>query len=343
LTREIDLIEEIIRLFGYNNVAPQLKFQQIMDRNKFFAKRAIQDLLVDYGFSEVINWSFGNPEDLNHLRIEETDFRREVVKIKNPLGNSFSIMRPILIPDLLKNALFNFNHQERNQKLFEMNKVYMRKKGEKLATERLQLTGLITGKFNPISWREKPSDVDFFDVKGIIENILEIVGLTNVNFQESKEPFYQPGMAADIFFNNTFIGSFGKLDPKIAEIYEIEQPVFLLDLCVDELFSVRKKKIPEFQPIPKFPSVIRDFSFLISKNIKYSEIEKAIYSVNPKIIKKVVLFDEYSGKNIKEGFHSLALSIVFISEQKTLTDDFVNKISQKITNRLKSDFNIEMR
>ena len=343
LTREIDLIEEIIRLYGYNNVPQQLKLQHIMDKEKFFAKREIQDLLVNYGFSEVINWSFGNPEDLNLLRIPENDSRRNVVKIKNPLGNSFSIMRPTLIPDLLKNALFNLNHQERNQKLFEMNKVYTRQKGEKLATEKLQLTGLLTGKFNSIYWREKPRDVDFFDVKGIVENILEIIKLEKVEFGKSEEPFYQPGMAADVYVEGKFVGSFGKFDPKIAQNYEIEQPIFILDLCLQDMFSLRKKTVPEFHPIPKYPSVIRDFSFVISKNIKYSEIEKTIYGVHPKIIKNVVLFDEYAGKNIKEGFHSLALSIVFNSEQKTLTDDFVNKLSQKILGKLKNEFNIEMR
>jgi len=343
LTREIDLIEEIIRLYGYNNVKRQLKLQQIMDKDKFFAKRAVQDLLVDAGFSEVINWSFGNPADLDSLRLTEDDERRKVVKIKNPLGSSFSIMRPTLIPNLLKNALFNFNHQERNQKLFELNKVYTRRKNKKLATEKLQLTALLTGKINPIHWKEKPRETDFFDVKGIAESILEIAQIENAEFQESSEPFYQPGMAADIIISGKFTGSFGKLDPKIAELYEIEHPIFLLDLCLEDLFTRREKTVPAFQMIPKYPSVTRDFSFIISKNIKYSEIEKMIYRINPKLIKKVVLFDEYSGKNIEDGFHSLALSVVYNSENKTFTDNFVNKLSQKIISKLKSEFKIEMR
>jgi phenylalanyl-tRNA synthetase beta chain len=252
-------------------------------------------------------------------------------------------MRPTLIPNLLKNALFNFNHQERNQKLFELNKVYTRRKNKKLATEKLQLTALLTGKINPIHWKEKPRETDFFDVKGIAESILEIVQIENAEFQESSEPFYQPGMAADIIISGKFTGSFGKLDPKIAELYEIEHPIFLLDLCLEDLFTRREKTVPTFQMIPKYPSVTRDFSFIISKNIKYSEIEKMIYRINPKLIKKVVLFDEYSGKNIEDGFHSLALSVVYNSENKTFTDNFVNKLSQKIISKLKSEFKIEMR
>ncbi|HPR16867.1 MAG TPA: phenylalanine--tRNA ligase subunit beta [Candidatus Cloacimonadota bacterium] len=342
LLREIDLIEEVMRLHGYNNVKTYLNIQNIMNRSEFYAKRKVADILVNNGFYEVKNWKFGDPEDLDKLKIPADDFRRQNAVLKNPLGNRFSIMQSMLLPNLLTNALFNINHGQKDLKLFELTKVFFRHE-EKLATEKWQVSGLMAGAFSPKYWKENAVDTDFFDMKGVIEEILESLALTKIKFAESSESYFQPGMAADIFIRNKKVGNLGKLDPKVLESFDIEQAVYSFDLNLTDVFAFCQFADPVFRDIPKFPPVLRDLSFIISKDVKYEDIAKTIKAINPGIISQVELFDEYTGKNIPEGSHSLTFSVVFSSDTKTLTDEVVNKIFQNVINKLKQDFHIEMR
>jgi phenylalanyl-tRNA synthetase beta chain len=342
LTREIDLIEEIIRLHGYNNVKSKLKPQNIMDRKYFYTRRGVQDLLVSYGFSELVNWSFGDPQDLDKLQIASEDARRDFANLKNPLGTSFSVLRSSLIPNLLKNAQYNIDHGAKDLKTFEMAKVF-RRKDEKLADEKLQICGLMSGALQPVFWKEQEHIVDFFDLKGMIEEIMEFLGVEKPSFKPGSEAFYQSGQTADVYYKKHFLGSFGKIDPKIAEDFGIEQALYLFDLEFDKIYNLQLLEDPIFSAIPKFPPVLRDLSFIVSKQHSVKEITELIFQANRKIIHDVVLFDEYVGKNVKDGFRSLTFSIVFVSDTKTLTDEYTNKIVQKAIKRLVKEYQIEMR
>ncbi len=341
LPREIDLIEEIIRLHGYDNLPKVIHTSKIMDKESFYLKRTIQDLLVRYGFFEVVNWSFGDPEDANRLNIPQEDIRRKAIKIKNPIGQSFSIMRTMLLPDILKNAIYNINHGEKDLKLFEMNKVFFND-GSALGSETLEISGIITGNLYASYWKENTKTVDFFDLKGMIEDLLETVGIKKYDFNESRESFYQPGLSLNISSHKP-IGHFGKIDPKVALQYDIEQPVFAFTINFDVLKSSKASTVPVFQSIPKFPSVIRDISFIVSKEFAVKDIIGEIKKADKKIIKRVVLIDEYYGKGIEKSFRSLTFSIVLNSEIKTLTDEYVKNVMEKIMKNLKNKFSVKER
>ncbi len=342
LTREIDLIEEVIRLNGYNNVPTFLKSQNVMNIPVFYARRKVEDILINYGFSEVINWNFGDPNDLDKFNINKDDRRRNFAELKNPLGESFSIMRSMLLPSLLKNALYNINHGQKNIRIFELKKVFTRK-DEKLATEKLHLSGLLCGELDPVYWKDKPKQIEFYDVKGIMEDILAELKVENCEYQISDEPFYQPGMGATVVIDGKIIASLGKIDPKIAAKYEVDIPIFVFDIDLDAIFAMDLFHDPVFENIPKFPLVLRDISFVISKEYKYADIIETIQKVGRNSISKIVLFDEFAGKNIKEGFHSLTFSLVFNSDTKTLTDEYINNILKKVIKKLKNSYNAEMR
>ncbi len=342
LTREIDLIEEIIRLFGYNNVDTHLRSQKIMDRKRFYLRRKLKRIMVENGFSEIRNWSFGDPADLQKMEIQAEDERWKLAKLKNPLGDSFSVMRSTLIPDLLKNARFNFNHGQKDIKTFELNKAYTRDKEQKLATEKFHLSALLSGNSRPIYWKETNQKIDFYEVKGIVEEIISLFPLQDLKYLQSTENYFQQGQAATIQWQKKKIGELGKIDRKIAGKFDLEQDVFILDLDLEKLFSALKTEVHNFQPIPKYPPVLRDLSFIISKKYEFLKIKKEIASVN-KTIKKIVLFDEYQGENIDLDKRSLSFSITFSSDTKTLTDEYINKIIKLIIDRLRSKFDIEMR
>jgi len=264
LTREIDLIEEVIRLNGYNNVPSLVKSQNIMNKPVFYARRKVEDILVNYGFSEVINWNFSDPDDLDKLNIDQEDKRREFAQLKNPLGESFSNLRSMLLPSLLRNAVHNINHGQKNLRLFELKKVFTRK-DEKLATEKLHLTGILSGELEPVFWKDNHEQLDFFDVKGIMEDILAELKLNNCGYQNSDEPFYQPGMGAKVVFNGKCIASLGKIDPKTAEKFDIEIPLYAFDIDLDLIFALDIFQDPVFENIPKFPSKLcTDFSSIIT-------------------------------------------------------------------------------
>ncbi|MCF7858951.1 MAG: phenylalanine--tRNA ligase subunit beta [Candidatus Cloacimonetes bacterium] len=342
LTREIDLIEEVIRLHGYNNIPTISNPKHIMNKYVFYTKRKVEDVLVNYGFSEVVNWNFGDPNDLDKLNIGKEDNRRDFAKLKNPLGESFSIMRSMLLPSLLKNALYNLNHGQKDFRLFELKKVFTRK-SEKLANEKLLLSGLMIGQVDPIYWKIKPVQIDFYDVKGIVEDLLDHLNLTAVKFEKSREPYYQPGMGTEILYEGKVVARIGKIDPKIAAAFDIEIPLYSFDIELQEIFELDISRDSYYENIPKFPPVLRDISFVVAKKYNYSSIIEKIKNSGEGIISKIVLFDEFDGGKIMDGYHSLSFNLMFSSETKTLTDEYINNILKKIIKNLKDSYDAVMR
>jgi len=342
LSREIDLIEEIIRLHGYNNVKSKLKIQNIMDREAIFTRRGVKDLLVHFGMSELVHWNFGDPGDLDKLGIKDEDRRRKFVKLINPLGASFSIMRSTLLPDLLKNALYNINHGQKNIKTFEMAKVFFRE-NQKLAEEKYQVSGLMIGNMNEIFWKEESREVDFFDIKGILNSIFSYLDLNEIHYKKTTESYYQTGIAAEVYFKNQKIATLGKMDPKVLAKFDIDCNVFLFEIFIGEILDLHRRELPVFKEIPKFPPVLRDISFLISKKYNLAEIKEVIAETQKEIINKIVLFDQYTGKNISADERSLSFSLVFSSPTNTLTDEYINDIVSKVIKNLENKFDIKLR
>jgi len=181
-------------------------------------------------------------------------------------------------------------------------------------------------------------------VKGIVEELVTNLDLEDVDYVTSKENYFQPGSGADIIFRENRIGNFGKLDPKIAQTFGLEQTIFIFELSVDDIFSLQEKLYPTYKSIAKFPPVLRDLSFVISKEFMLKDIKNIIFkNKSEKLSKNVVLFDEFISDKIKEGYRSLTFSLVFSSETKTLTDEFINNLLNTIIANLEKSCNIEMR
>jgi phenylalanyl-tRNA synthetase beta chain len=215
--------------------------------------------------------------------------------------------------------------------------------GRKLPKESFELSGLMSGNADALHWSSQERAVDFFDVKGVCESILESCNVYEYSVEESKLPFYLPGHAVDIFVKKQKIGNCGKLDAKIAEEFEIEQPLFVFNIYLDELLSAPREKVPHFTPISKYPTVERDISFVVSKDVAYQNMVEVIQKAEKKNIKKISLIDEYTGKGVSEGFRSLTFKLDLGADTKTLTDNEINRIVNTVIEKLKNKFEIVLR
>lgn len=359
LTREIDLIEEIIRLRGYDSLPELPETSDFMDQGYFYAKREIKSILVNAGFFEAINLSFTDPAMLDLLQLPEDDYRRKTVKIMNPQGSSFSIMRSHLLPQLLKNLRLNLFHGASDIRLFEMNKVFL-DVDRKFPAESWRLTGVMTGKQSPIFWKEKSANIDYYDVKGVIDKIFDYLSIRNVEIFPSSDPFLLPNHRYSLakrahhlpeFFDLPIsegeqglqIGVMGRVDKKLLNSFDIDCDVYMFDFDIDHLFRYADFDLKPYREVAKYPAVYRDLSFVISKQYHVKNIIETIKETNPKIIKSITPFDEFTGKQIPDGFRSLSISISLYSETKTLTDEQIKTILARVVERLSDKYKIEMR
>jgi len=341
--REIDIIEELARCYGYNNVESYFWINRIDNKQKRTVARLAKNHLISLGFYEVNNMSFASPEDLDALKIPEIDFRRNIVELSNPIGEQFSIMRSTLIPDLLQNAALNLSYKFENFKLFELNRIYLKER-EGTYTEPTYLTGVIVGDFDPFYWKDEQRATSFYDVKGVVESVLSKIRCKkNVTYKVSNQPYYNNDSAADIFLDEKMIGSCGIIKDDVLQSFEIEVHVLLFDIDLSSIIPLYNEKAIRFKEIVKYPQVLRDIAVIAPSDIEVGTIEQAIKSVDPSIIKNIQLFDVYTGKQIKHGCRSLAFNITFQSETSTLTDKFVDKLFDNIVNKLSHEHQIELR
>lgn len=328
LTREADLIEELARLGGYDRIPQQTKISGIMDRHAWQLKRSLTDHFVFAGFSEVVNYSFGDPTQYSELGFSEAELERIGLRLVNPQSGNQSLLRVSLLPHLLTNLSYNLKHGEKNLRLMEFSKVYLQL--DSVCSEPLRLTALMTGKDEAEHWLTKAVDSGFYHAKGIIESWMEYLRLEYVVQPGAELPWLVEDDSVIFLAAGTPLATLGKLRSAVAENAGIDmtllkQDIWVLDIDVEALISVSRVKKTEFQSLPRYPMVVRDISFVIGRDVPYSAIASAIEAVNPVLISRVSVFDEYHGKQVPEGLRSVSLRMCLLDREKTLTDERVDQ------------------
>ena len=346
MEREVDIIEEIARLDGYDKIPVKTPPQRIMDRHSYRIKKNAVDYLISRGFYETLNYSFSEPDLLYKLGYEDGDSELEMITLKNPQSSNQSGMRTSLIPQLLQNLAYNLNRGEKNIKLFELGKTYHRQ--EALSYEPYFLAGIVTGLNKEEHWQDKASPITLFWVKGIVEELLSLWYLENWSVQETKVPFLSRTESASYYLENKELAYYGKLNSVVAEKFDIDtielkQDIWIVQFAMENIINATRNLKTHFQEIPRFPFVTRDISFLIAEEIPYSEIIKTIAEIERNIISEVTAFDEYRGKQIPEGKRSLTLRLKFRDKEKTLTDERVDYLIDLIIKKLRETWQIKMR
>lgn len=334
---EVDLIEELARIYGYDRIpahlptAPlQIKTQPETEINL----TRLRHLLLDRGYYEAISYSF-IPEKLQQL----LDPQQKAKALSNPISLDMAVMRTNLWPGLIQAAIYNQNRQESRIRLFETGLCFTEINGKLL--QKPHLAGIMIGSVNPEQWGIKSAPADFFDIKKDVQAILALTNSeNNFYFEPSKHPALHPHKAAAVFYEQQYIGDVGALHPTIQQALKIDDSVYLFEL---DLESLQKGKLPHFMELSKFPSVRRDIAVVIKQDITAAAIENTIRKASNDLLQQIQLFDVYQGQGIEAGHKSIALGLIFQDPKRTLTDAEINDQIKQIINMLQIEFHAKLR
>jgi phenylalanyl-tRNA synthetase beta chain len=346
LEREIDLIEEIARMDGYERIPVTLPKgpPSSEERNReLLLERKILEVLIHHGYYEVITYSFISSASLDFIGLPSNDPRRQYVQILNPLSEDLSILRTSLIPGLMETARYNIYRKNSNLKIFELKKVFHPQKGRKLPRELKYLVGLAMGFEMDSHWAFPPRLIDFTDIKGCLEDVLEALQIKGIKFKRTEDiPYLHPGKAAKVLLGKEVLGVLGEVHPQVLSHYEIHGRAYLFEIDFEQMIKWAGEG-KRFQPLPKFPSVYRDLSLVVDEDLEVDKVVEAIWSIQQPFIDEVSLFDVYRGAPIPEGKKGVSYRIRYQSEDRTLTDEEVNQYHEKIISRLRETFQVELR
>ncbi len=333
---EADLLEEIARIYGYNNL-PNSRLLMRSDLGKapesILPLDRLKDLLVDRGYQETISYSFV-PEEMQKNLVPEDAF----IPLKNPISSDLAVMRSTLWCGLLVSALYNINRQQSRVRIFESGLRFIKQNSE--ALQQPMLAGLITGSLNDEQWSEKPRKVDFFDIKGDVQALFSLTGYT-VNFKAEQHSALHPGQSARIYNqSNEAVGWVGMLHPSLEKKLGFDHQVFLFEL---DLQLILEKKIAAFQSLSKFPSVRRDLAVLVKEETTADELINCIKQCGEKTIQSVRIFDIYRGQGVEQGEKSVALSLTLQDVTQTLEDSVIDAIFSKVLQSLQTELNATLR
>ena len=335
--READLAEEIARIYGYNRIEATLLEGKAATQGKKSKEQKLEEIIkntmLSCGLSETYTYSFTSPKAFDRLRLPADSPLRRAVAISNPLGEDYGIMRTTTIPDMLDVIARNFNRQVEEARLFELSHVYIPKSlpVTELPEEKKVLALGLYG------------SVDFYDLKGVVEELLDALGIRGCEFVPLKDdPSFHPGRAARIMLKGNGIGIIGQIHPKVAEEFECPETTYAGIIDVAPLMENASLTV-EYRPLPKYPAVLRDIAVIVEDGVPVKQIEDIIKRSAGEILESLKLFDVYKGRQVTDGMKSVAYSIAFRAGDRTLTDEEVNKAMDRMLRELKDELGAQLR
>lgn len=325
---EADLIEELVRIYGYNNVPsrkPVGELSMIRRPENRLLKSEIAHLLADRGYQEAITYSF-----IDKASQQLIDPNIEPLPLLNPISADLGIMRSSLWPGLLKAVSYNQKRQHDQIRFFETGLRFI--PGDDGLTQTPVVAGAISGRRFDENWEADNQVVDFFDLKGDLEAVFELTASSSqFTFVAAQRDGLHPGQTAEIFRNGKSVGFVGKIHPQTQKAFDIDEPVYLFEL---ELKRLSQRKLPKFAPLSKFPSIRRDVAILVKENVTSTQIIDLIGQTAKTWLNNVLIFDIYRGKGIEEGYKSIAIGIVLQRNDRTFKDAEISKTMDRVIDTL---------
>jgi phenylalanyl-tRNA synthetase beta chain len=338
--REVDVIEEILRVYGYNNIQFEPKLNASVAPTSRFEDHKLQnnigDLLAAQGFYEILSNSLSNPD---YSKAVDPEWEKEAITVINPLSSELSVLRPSMLFSALEAAAYNINRKRPNLKLFEFGKTYHKTTSGHLEKEHLTL--LVTGDRAAESWTMKSKPSDFYFLKAVVDQILQKMAVSGYQTKGVESVEYGEGI--QLIKNKIPLVNLGVIQGNLLKTFDIKQEVLYADFDWAALRKMASRKQIVFTPIPKFPAVRRDFALLLNKDVPFKDLEEIAFRTEKKLLKDLSLFDVYTGDKLPKGKKSYAVSFTLQDETKTLTDKHIEKIMTKIKNAYEKQLGAELR
>lgn len=344
LEREIDLIEEVARIWGFERIPialPKGRLKPSPLLPTLRAERKAKRIMVSEGYWEAVTFSFTRGEAFDTLRLGQDDPLRKAVKLLNPISEEGSYLRTSLLPGLLRSLALNESRGVRRAKLFEIGRTFHPKGEGVLPEERLRLAALAYGLREEPSWKGGKEGVDFYDLKGTLEALAQGFGVS-FTFEAGAVPYLHPSRQATVHGDGMFLGVIGQIHRETAEGFGLTALPYGFEIDLDALIRLERAG-RRFIPLPRFPAAQRDVAVLVREEEEAGRIQRLISSWGEELVEKVVVFDVYRGEGIPEGYKSLAFSISYRSPQRTLTDEEVNAVHGQILRRLQEELGATIR
>ncbi len=331
--REEDLLEEIARVYGYDNIPARLPrglSEVAPEPAQAEAERRLRSAVAGAGLSEVVNYSFVAPRSLEVLGGSD-----KPVALINPLSVEQSVMRTSLLPGLLENLSRSVRHQVDRVAIYETGRAYFQDpeggRGQRPATREVpRVAGLVWGLRQGRTWTAKDARMDFFDAKGAVESVLHALRVEGVRFTQAEAPAYHPRATAQVSLaDGTALGFVGEVHPRVTKALGLPEGVFVFELDTDPLYAAAKL-VPAYHSLPRFPAVLRDLAVVVPLELQNEEVRRVIREVGGALVEDAWIFDVYTGKPIPEGRKNLAYAIRYRSPERTLTDVEVTEAHQRI-------------
>lgn len=335
ITMMADLAEEVARLYGYDKIEVTLERGTPTVGHKNFEQETVTEirhLMSRYGVHGAVTYTFESPKVFDKLCIPADSPLRNVLTITNPLGEDFSIMRTTTLNGILNSLSINYNRRNETAMLYEVGKIFEKVEGQELPNEIKKLTVGMYGK-----------DVDFYTLKGLVESLMEDLHVQKVELERNTElVFMHPGRTANLLIGGKVCGYFGEIHPQVAKNYGLEAKTYVAELDLAMILN-NMEKARSYSALPKFPSSTRDIAMLVAADVLVGDIEKVIRQRAGKLLESCELFDVYQGKQIEEGFKSVAYNLVFRAPDRTLADEDIQKPMKKILNGLEMVIGAKLR
>jgi phenylalanyl-tRNA synthetase beta chain len=336
LSIEVDLIEELGRLYGYDKLPKTRPQGTVLTTNiteTLTPVERLQNLMVDRGYYEAVTYSFVEPKIQQLLALDAS----APIKLANPISSDLSVMRSSLWPGLVQAMVYNANRQHDRIRLFEVGRVFTGTLND-IAQPRY-IGGLVYGSHSAEQWSQKQREVDFFDIKADVEALLAFGG-GRIRFEKESHPALHPGQSARVYKNDKAIGWLGAIHPKLNKPLDIDGKVYVFELNLNDVIN---SEVPEFEALSKFPALRRDLALLVDDVIGAGQIEDCLTEIDFDILKSFQLFDVYSGDGVELGKKSLAVAFILQHKERTLTDDEVDSLLKTVTEKLSQKLNATVR
>ena len=329
---EADLVEELARLEGYDSL-PEESLLPIYKRENISKENHLRNSLVSFGFNEIVSYAFISQEDHNLYGQDQ-----KTLNVSNPISQNMSVMRTNLVSGLINTFLYNLNHGQNNQRLFEIGNTFHIDKSNNVSEKKL-VAGLMSGKKSSDNWKEKFDNLTFYDLKGLVQDLLSDFSQPN-SYSLCNVDFLHPGMSSAISFEKKTIGFLGSIHPVVLNKVGVKDDLFIFSVELDKLTFESSKSFEEYS---KFPSSARDLAFVFDKEVNADEIKEVIQNSAGEFYKDLEIFDIYEGERIDAGKKSIALSISWQSSSKTLLDSDIDTAVEKIVNSIKKELDGTLR